>query len=61
MSEFPLAPQMSSALSSAALNKFFSITAMLSVPNCFLRLWEVQKAADEANAHFAHVDGDNLM
>jgi len=37
-----------------------SITAMLSVPNCFLRPKEAQRAADEAKARFAHLDGDHL-
>ena len=33
---------------------------MLSVPNCFLRPRDQQKAADEAKGRFAHVDGDHL-
>lgn len=37
-----------------------SIAAMLSVPNVFMRPRENQKAADEAKARFAHIDGDHL-
>lgn len=37
-----------------------SIVAMLSVPNVFMRPKEAAKAADEAKAQFAHVDGDHL-
>ena len=35
-------------------------TAMLSVPNAFLRPRDQQKAADEAKGRFAHIDGDHL-
>jgi hypothetical protein len=31
---------------------------MLSVPNVFMRPREAAKAADEAKARFAHIDGD---
>jgi hypothetical protein len=30
------------------------------VPNSFLRPRDAQKAADEAKARFAHIDGDHL-
>ena len=33
---------------------------MMSVPNIFMRPKEAAKAADEAKAQFAHVDGDHL-
>lgn len=33
---------------------------MLSVPNVFVRPREAAKAADEAKARFAHIDGDHL-
>ncbi|KAK4848252.1 hypothetical protein QYF36_010834 [Acer negundo] len=36
------------------------VSAMLSVPNCFVRPREAQKAADEAKARFGHIDGDHL-
>lgn len=38
-------------------NEVLSIAAMLSVPNVFMRPRENQKAADEAKARFAHIDG----
>ena len=38
-------------------NEILSIAAMLSVPNIFMRPRENQKAADEAKARFAHIDG----
>eukprot|EP00245_Coleochaete_scutata_P012959 TRINITY_DN5135_c0_g1_i2.p1 TRINITY_DN5135_c0_g1~~TRINITY_DN5135_c0_g1_i2.p1 ORF type:complete len:714 (-),score=149.27 TRINITY_DN5135_c0_g1_i2:252-2393(-) len=64
MSEFPLDPQMSKMLVISpdfnCSNEILSITAMLSVPNCFLRPREAQKAADEAKARFAHIDGGHL-
>lgn len=64
MSEFPLDPQMSKMLVVSpdfnCSNEILSITAMLSVPNCFLRPKEAQKAADEAKGRFAHIDGDHL-
>lgn len=41
-------------------NEVLSITAMLSVPQCFVRPTEAKKAADEAKMRFAHIDGDHL-
>ena len=38
-------------------NEILSIAAMLSVPNVFMRPREAAKAADEAKARFAHVNG----
>lgn len=64
MSEFPLDPQMAKMLVVSAefncSNEILSISAMLSVPNCFVRPREAQKAADEAKARFGHIDGDHL-
>ncbi|CAJ2662384.1 unnamed protein product [Trifolium pratense] len=64
MSEFPLDPQMSKMLVVSpefnCSNEILSISAMLSVPNCFIRPREAAKAADEAKARFAHIDGDHL-
>lgn len=64
MSEFPLDPQMAKMLVVSpdfnCSNEILSISAMLSVPNCFLRPKEAQKAADEAKARFGHIDGDHL-
>lgn len=42
-------------------NEILSIAAMLSVPNVFLRPREAAKAADEAKARFAHIDGVHLL
>ncbi|EGD78503.1 DEAD/DEAH box helicase [Salpingoeca rosetta] len=64
MSEFPLDPQLSKMLIASVgfkcSNEILSIAAMLSVPNCFLRPNDAKRAADEAKARFAHVDGDHL-
>ncbi|KAK4594232.1 hypothetical protein RGQ29_018065 [Quercus rubra] len=64
MSEFPLDPQMSKMLVVSpkfnCSNEILSISAMLSVPNCFVRPKKAQKAADEAKARFGHIDGDHL-
>ncbi|KAG8364610.1 hypothetical protein BUALT_Bualt18G0015400 [Buddleja alternifolia] len=64
MSEFPLDPQMAKMLVVSSefncSNEILSISAMLSVPNCFVRPREAQKAADEAKARFGHIDGDHL-
>ncbi|KAI3449373.1 hypothetical protein Pfo_006038 [Paulownia fortunei] len=64
MSEFPLDPQMAKMLVVSpefnCSNEILSISAMLSVPNCFVRPREAQKAADEAKARFGHIDGDHL-
>ncbi|KAI3739138.1 hypothetical protein L2E82_29533 [Cichorium intybus] len=65
MSEFPLDPQMGKMLVvSSEFNcssEILSISAMLSVPNCFIRPWNAQKAAaHEAKARFVHIDGDHL-
>ncbi|WKY07890.1 hypothetical protein Q1695_007409 [Nippostrongylus brasiliensis] len=64
MAEFPLDPQLAKMLiTSTELNcsdEILSITAMLSVPQCFVRPNEMEKEADEAKARFAHVDGDHL-
>ncbi|VDN51022.1 unnamed protein product [Dracunculus medinensis] len=64
MAEFPLDPQLAKmVIASTELNcsnEILSITAMLSVPQCFVRPTEAKKAADEAKARFAHIDGDHL-
>ncbi|CAN6468005.1 unnamed protein product [Victoria cruziana] len=64
MSEFPLDPQMSKMLVVSpefnCSNEILSVSAMLSVPNCFIRPRDAQKAADEAKARFGHIDGDHL-
>ncbi|XP_017079212.1 putative pre-mRNA-splicing factor ATP-dependent RNA helicase PRP1 isoform X1 [Drosophila eugracilis] len=64
MSEFPLDPQLAKMLIASCQhncsNEILSITAMLSVPQCFIRPNEAKKAADEAKMRFAHIDGDHL-
>ncbi len=64
MSELPLDPQLAKLLLTSSeykcTNEMLSIVAMLSVPNVFMRPKEAAKAADEAKAQFAHVDGDHL-
>ena len=60
----PLDPQLAKMLLASpdyrCSNEALSIVAMMSVPNVFMRPKEAQKAADEAKAQFAHVDGDHL-
>ncbi|RWS26883.1 putative pre-mRNA-splicing factor ATP-dependent RNA helicase DHX15-like protein [Leptotrombidium deliense] len=64
MAEFPLDPQLAKMLISSCdyncSNEALSITAMLSVPQCFVRPNDMKKAADEAKMRFAHIDGDHL-
>ncbi|CAH9079034.1 unnamed protein product [Cuscuta europaea] len=64
MSELPLDPQMAKMLVVSpefnCSNEILSVSAMLSVPNCFIRPREAQKAADEAKGRFSHIDGDHL-
>ncbi|CAG9106521.1 unnamed protein product [Plutella xylostella] len=64
MAEFPLDPQLAKMLIASCnhncSNEILSITAMLSVPQCFVRPNEARKAADEAKMRFAHIDGDHL-
>ncbi len=64
MSEFPLDPQLAKMIIAGpqfnCSNEVLSITAMLSVPNVFLRPKEAAKQADEAKGRFSHLDGDHL-
>ncbi|XP_014261070.1 putative pre-mRNA-splicing factor ATP-dependent RNA helicase PRP1 [Cimex lectularius] len=64
MAEFPLDPQLAKLLITSCQlncsNEILSITAMLSVPQCFVRPNEAKKAADDAKMRFAHIDGDHL-
>lgn len=64
MSEFPLDPQLSKMLVGSPAfgcsNEILSVSALLSVPQIFLRPREQARQADEAKAAFAHVDGDHL-
>jgi len=62
MAEFPLDPQLAKMMVAApqfkCSNEIVSVAAMLSVPNVFMRPKESAKAADEAKARFAHIDGE---
>ena len=64
MSEFPLDPQLAKMLIDSqkfnCSSEALSITAMLSVPNCFLRPKDCQREADAAKEEFTHADGDHL-
>ncbi|VDD82718.1 unnamed protein product [Mesocestoides corti] len=64
MAEFPLDPQLAKMVIASCdyncSNEVLSITAMLSVPQCFVRPADAKKAADEAKMRFAHIDGDHL-
>ncbi|XP_062572241.1 putative pre-mRNA-splicing factor ATP-dependent RNA helicase PRP1 [Saccostrea cucullata] len=64
MAEFPLDPQLAkmviASCDCSCSNEILSITAMLSVPQCFVRPTEMKKTADEAKMRFAHIDGDHL-
>uniref|UniRef100_A0A3Q3IRP0 RNA helicase n=1 Tax=Monopterus albus TaxID=43700 RepID=A0A3Q3IRP0_MONAL len=64
MAEFPLDPQLAKMVIASCefncSNEVLSITAMLSVPQCFVRPMEAKKAADESKMRFAHIDGDHL-
>ena len=64
MSELPLDPQLAKMVVASpqfrCSNEVLSITALLSVPNVFVRPRDAMRAADEAKARFAHVDGDHL-
>jgi len=64
MAEFPLDPQLAKMIIASpqynCSNEILSITAMLSVPNVWVRPKDSQKAADEAKNRFTHVDGDHL-
>ena len=63
MAEFPLDPQLAKMLIASTdlncSNEVLSITAMLSVPHCFVRPNEAKQQADEAKSRFAHIDGDH--
>ncbi len=63
-SEFPLDPALAVMLISSpefyCSNEILSITALLSVPQIWVRPNNNRKRADEMKAHFAHPDGDHL-
>jgi pre-mRNA-splicing factor ATP-dependent RNA helicase DHX15/PRP43 len=63
-SEFPLDPTLAVMLISSpefyCSNEMLSLTALLSVPQIFVRPASARKAADEMKSLFAHPDGDHL-
>jgi pre-mRNA-splicing factor ATP-dependent RNA helicase DHX15/PRP43 len=63
-SEFPLDPALAVMLISSpefyCSNEILSLTALLSVPQVFVRPASARKRADEMKALFAHQDGDHL-
>ncbi|CDZ98088.1 p-loop containing nucleoside triphosphate hydrolase protein [Phaffia rhodozyma] len=64
MAEFPLDPQLAKMLIVSpelrCSNEMLSLTAMLSVPNVFLRPLNARREADAAKAQFVHPDGDHI-
>nr|XP_057924611.1 pre-mRNA-splicing factor ATP-dependent RNA helicase DHX15 [Doryrhamphus excisus] len=64
MAEFPLDPQLAKMVVASCefdcSDEALSITAMLSVPQCFIRPTEAKRVSDEAKMRFAHADGDHL-
>jgi pre-mRNA-splicing factor ATP-dependent RNA helicase DHX15/PRP43 len=63
-SEFPLDPALAVMLISSpefyCSNEILSLTALLSVPQVFVRPASARKRADEMKNMFAHADGDHL-
>ncbi|CRG84288.1 pre-mRNA-splicing factor ATP-dependent RNA helicase DHX15/PRP43 [Talaromyces islandicus] len=63
-SEFPLDPALAVMLTTSpefyCSNEILSITALLSVPQVFMRPHAQRKRADEMKNLFAHPDGDHL-
>ena len=63
-SEFPLDPVLAVMLISSpefyCSNEILSLTALLSVPQIFVRPASARKRADEMKSLFAHPDGDHL-
>ena len=63
-SEFPLDPALAVMLISSpefyCSNEILSLTALLSVPQIFVRPASARKRADEMKSLFAHPDGDHL-
>ncbi|CCJ31078.1 unnamed protein product [Pneumocystis jirovecii] len=63
-SEFPLDPSLAVMLIGSpefyCSNEILSLTALLSVPNVFMRPSTAKKRADEMRQVFAHPDGDHL-
>ncbi len=64
MAELPLEPQLAKMLIISSnyncCSEVLSIVALLSVKQPFMRPKDAARAADEAKAQFAHMDGDHL-
>lgn len=64
IADFPLDPQLASAIMHAprykCLKEMLSLVATLSVPSLFVRPRDNAKRADDAKMRFAHADGDHL-
>ncbi|KAF7731673.1 DEAH-box ATP-dependent RNA helicase prp43 [Apophysomyces ossiformis] len=64
MSAFPLDPQLSKMIIESpkyqCSNEILTITALLSVPQIFVRPVDKQRQADAAKARFTHPEGDHL-
>eukprot|EP00918_Siedleckia_nematoides_P009971 GHVU01021779.1.p1 GENE.GHVU01021779.1~~GHVU01021779.1.p1 ORF type:complete len:269 (-),score=57.06 GHVU01021779.1:475-1281(-) len=64
MADLPLAPQLAKMLVESpkfhCTPEILSITAMLSVPNVFVRPRDQAREADDMKAKFTHMDGDHL-
>lgn len=63
-SDFPLDPTLAVMLITSpefyCSNEILSLTALLSVPNVFVRPANARRQADEMKAQFAHPEGDHL-
>lgn len=63
-SQFPLDPSLAVMLISSpeffCSSEILSLTALLSVPQIFVRPASARKRADEMKGHFSHPDGDHL-
>ncbi|OAF71462.1 hypothetical protein A3Q56_00755 [Intoshia linei] len=64
MAELPLDPQLSKTLVTSCdyncSSEILSITAMVSVTQCFVRPPDMKSQSDQAKMRFAHIDGDHL-
>lgn len=64
MAEFPLDPELAKMLITSSAfgcsDEILSITAMLSVQQCFVRPYEERREADDAKLKFTHEYGDHL-
>jgi pre-mRNA-splicing factor ATP-dependent RNA helicase DHX15/PRP43 len=65
MAQIPLDPELSKVLLTSSqyncMNEILTITAMLSVPSCFIRCKENPDDANEAKNKFKHSQGDHFV